>query len=130
MATDKTNLLQGTLDMMILKSLAPTGVVSYGVTQRVHEIGIYVALGAQPPDIFRLIVGKAVLLGALGIAVGLLGSLAVARLFSALLFQVTPHDPLTLTGAILLLLCVVLGASYFPARRAMRIDPILTLRYE
>jgi len=115
---------------LVLACVGVYGVVSYGVTQRVHEIGIHVALGAQPRDIFQLIVGEAVLLGASGIAVGLLGSLAVARLFSALLFKVTPHDPIALASAIVLLLSVVLGASYFPARRAMRVDPMVALRYE
>jgi putative ABC transport system permease protein len=105
-------------------------VISYTVTQRTHEIGIRVALGAQPRDVFRLIVGHGMILAAAGLALGLVGAVAIGRVMSGLLFEVGAHDPEVLGGITLLLAAVAFLACYVPARRATRVDPMIALRYE
>ena len=106
------------------------GVMSYAVAQRTNEIGIRMALGAQTRDVMRLVVKQGVKLVALGLALGLVGSFALMRLLTALLFGVTKHDPLTFAAVSVLLAAVALLACYIPARRATRIDPLAALRYE
>jgi len=105
-------------------------VMSYVVGQRTHEIGIRVALGAQPGQIWSLVVGRAARLAVAGIVIGLAGSLALTRYLSSLLFDVNATDPLTFGAVALLLVSVALAACYIPARRAMRVDPMVALRYE
>jgi len=100
------------------------------VAQRTREIGIRVALGADRSRIFRDTVGRGVILAAIGLAIGLGGAAALSRFLSGFLFHVSPGDPATFAGVALLLTLVSLVASYVPARRAMRVDPLVALRHE
>ena len=125
--------LVGILAVMatILAALGIYGVISYAVNRQRREIAIRLALGAQRRDVLRLIVGRAMGLSLVGISVGLVVGLAVLpRVIASFLYGVTPHDLGSLLGAGSLLACVAFGASYLPARRATRIDPLAALRYE
>ena len=106
------------------------GVMAYGVSQRSHEIGIRMALGARPLDVLRMVVGNGMQLAGLGMAIGLFGSIFAARLLRTQLYGVRPWDPVTFVGVVAVLASVALVASYFPARRATRVDPLAALRYE
>ncbi len=106
------------------------GVMSYAVTQRTHEIGIRMAIGAQPRDVFRMILGQGMMLTIIGMAAGLLGAFALTRLMATMLFSVRPTDPLTFGGVALLLFAIALIACYIPGRRATKVDPVNSLRYE
>jgi len=115
---------------LLLAAVGIYGLVAHSVAQRTQEIGIRVALGAQRRDVLRLVVGEGAKLAAIGIAVGVALSFTLTRLMASLLFGVTPADPLTFACVAAVLAAVALLASYIPARRAMRVDPMVALRYE
>ena len=115
---------------LILAAIGIYGVLSFGVVQRTHEIGLRVALGAHPRDIFRLIIREAMTLVLVGVTLGVAASVVLTRFMSALLFEVSPTDPLTFAVVSTVLFVVALLACYIPARRAMRVDPMVALRYE
>ena len=113
---------------MLLAMLGIYGVTSYYVTQRTHEIGVRMALGAQIGDVLKLVLRRAMLLAAIGIGVGVAGAFAVTRYMTTLLFGVKPIDVITFIGVAVVLAVVVLVAVLVPARRAAKIDPLEALR--
>jgi len=115
---------------LTLAAIGIYGVMAYAVSQRTTEIGVRMALGATPFEVFRLVVGDGLKLTAIGIALGIGGSLVIARWLTTLLFGVGAGDPVTLGATALVLLVVAGSACFFPARRATRVDPMVALRAE
>jgi putative ABC transport system permease protein len=118
---------------VVALALAAVGiysVISYSVTQRTQEVGVRMALGAQPGDVIRLILKQGLALTLIGVAAGVLGALAAARVMFGLLYGVTATDPATFVAISLLLAIVAMLACYLPARRAARVEPIAALRHE
>jgi len=106
------------------------GVISYLVGQRTHEIGVRMAMGAQHRDVLRLVIGQGARMALIGVTVGIGAALGLTRLMANQLFGVSAHDPLTFAGVAALLVIVMVAACYIPARRAMRVDPVIALRHE
>jgi predicted permease len=115
---------------LILASLGIYAVISYSVSQRTHEFGIRMALGAAPRDLLRLVLGKGMILAAAGAAAGLVGALGLTRMMGSMLYNVPPNDFATFVAVGLVLASVALAANYVPARRATKVDPVVALRYE
>jgi len=115
---------------LLLASVGIYGVVSYSVNQRTQEMGIRIAVGAERGDVLRLVLGQGARAALLGIAAGIAAALVLTRLMASLLFDVSATDPLTYLAVATLLTLVALSASYIPARRAMRVDPMVALRHE
>ncbi len=132
-APERLNLMLFTCFAAVALTLASVGiygVMSYAVTQRTHEIGIRMALGAQPRNVLGMVVRQGMVLTVTGMALGVVGALLAAQLMVKLLFGVSATDPLTFVAIPLLLLGVALGACFVPARRATKVDPMVALRYE
>jgi putative ABC transport system permease protein len=115
---------------LTLAAVGIYGLMAYSVNQRTHEIGLRIAMGARSRDIFQLVVADGAKLAFLGIAIGIVAALALTQLMATLLFEVKPTDPATFAAVAILLAFVGLLACYIPARRATRVDPMETLRYD
>jgi putative ABC transport system permease protein len=114
----------------LLAGIGIYGVVSYGVSQRRHEFGIRMALGARPANVLRSVVGEGAVLAGAGMVLGLIGALALTRYLQTLLYEVSATDPVVLGAAAAILAVIALAAAFVPARRATNVDPMVALREE
>jgi ABC-type antimicrobial peptide transport system permease subunit len=125
----ESSLLTGfSIVALLMAAVGIYGLIQYSIAMRTQEIGLRLAVGAQAGDIFRMIIREGLTLSLAGVAIGLVGAWWLGRMGSSLLFGVTASDPLTFTTVSLLLAAVAIAACYFPARRAMKLDPIRALR--
>jgi len=115
---------------LLMAAIGLYGVLSYSVSQRMHEMGLRMALGANARDLMRLVVGQGIRVALAGVTAGLLASVAATRLLVGMLFAVSPLDPLTFMVVAVVLVAAALLASFIPARRATKVDPMVALRYE
>jgi predicted permease len=115
---------------LLLAMIGIYGVISYAVTQRTREIGVRMALGARPRDVVRLVLGEGMILAAIGIGLGLAGAFALAKIMESVLYDIKPRDPATFVAVSLAVAAAAAAACYIPARRAMRVDPMVALKYE
>jgi ABC-type antimicrobial peptide transport system permease subunit len=115
---------------LLLAGIGVYGVISYGVSQRTQEIGVRVALGAKGSNVFGMVLREAAWLAGIGILIGIVGAFGVTRVIASMLIGVSPTDPLSFGSVALFLTLVAMLASYIPARRAMRVDPLTALRNE
>ena len=118
------------LASLLLAAIGIYGVIGYSVAQRTQEFGIRMALGARPADVLRMVMRKTAVLGAIGVSIGVAASLLLTRLLERFLFQVKTSDPVTFLVVAAVMGCVTILAAYVPARRAVRVDPMIALRYE
>lgn len=115
---------------LLLAMIGIYGTIAYAVTRKTHEIGIRMALGAKPADVLGMIVRQGIILTSIGVAIGIVAALGVTRLINSMIFGVTPYDPLTFVAVAAILSIAALLACYIPARRAIKVDPMVALRYE
>ena len=115
---------------LALATIGIYGLLQYSTTRQTRDIGIRMALGARRTDVLRAVLGQGLKLILIGVLVGIAGAVALTRILSSLLYDVTPTDPLTLLAVSGILMAIALVASYIPARRAAKIDPMAALRYE
>jgi predicted permease len=115
---------------LLLACIGIYGITAFSVAQRTNEIGIRMALGAQAGQVLRLVMGQSMLLLIIGLVVGLIGAYALGGLIASFLYGISPNDPLTFAGVTLIFIAIALLACYIPARRAIRVDPVITLKTE
>jgi putative ABC transport system permease protein len=115
---------------LLMASIGVYGTTSYSARQRTREFGLYIAMGASTRDVLRDVLGRAAIVIVIGLALGLMASFGLTRVLTKFLYGVTPLDPATFVTASLFLFVVAIVASYVPARRATRVDPMVALRYE